>query len=57
MAVPPLRRRVGMNEIKEKERKAREELRKRQKEGKVEDVSKEEHEQRLNLLKEIGVLK
>jgi hypothetical protein len=57
MATPPLRRRAGMIEIKEKERKAREELRKRRENEKTPEVSEEEHEKRLEMLKSIGAIK
>ena len=56
MAIPPLRRRAGMIEIKEKERKAREEA-KKSKEVLKKEVSPEEHETRLKILREMGLLK
>lgn len=60
MAVAPLRRRAGMTEIKNKERKMREELAARQAaEGdkSAEPISEEEHKKRLEMLKSLGVLK
>lgn len=57
MAVAPLRRRAGMIEIKERERKAREETRKQRESMNKEEVTKEEHEERIKKLKEIGLIK
>ena len=57
MAVAPLRRRAGLIEIKNKEIKVREELKKRGENMKKQEITPEEHEKRLKLLKEIGVLK
>jgi len=57
MATPPLRRRAGMIEIKEKERKVREEIRNRRVNEKSEEISKDEHEERLKMLKELGLVK
>ena len=60
MAVASYRRRAGMNEIKNKERQVREELKARQEaEGekpKVE-ISEDEHKKRMEMLKGLGVLK
>lgn len=59
MAVASYRRRAGMNEIKNKERQAREELKARQEaEGQQpkENISEEEHKRRLEMLKNMGVL-
>ena len=57
MAVPPLRRRVGKIEIDNKERKIKEELNKRLKNEKKENITPEEHEARIKKLREIGLLK
>jgi hypothetical protein len=60
MAVAPLRRRAGMIEIKNKERKMREELKTRaeeQGEKPAQAVSEEEHKKRLEMLKSLGILK
>ncbi len=53
MAVPSLRRRAGMTEIENKERKLRETIKK----DEPKEVSKEEHDKRVNLLKDLGLLK
>ena len=58
MAVAPLRRRAGMLEIKNKERKLKEELKARGEVAKEEPaVSPEEEKERIEMLKRIGVLK
>lgn len=58
MAVASFRRVAGMNEIKNKERKAKEELRSRQENEKaVEPISEEEHKKRLEMLQNMGILK
>jgi len=60
MAVASYRRRAGMNEIKNKERQVREELKARQEaegEKPKEEISEEEHEKRLEMLKSLGILK
>lgn len=60
MAVASFRLRAGRVEIKNKERKIREELKMREEEqrkNKEEKVSEEEHQARLNKLREIGLLK
>lgn len=57
MAVASFRRQAGLTEIKNKQRKIREEL-KSQQECKVEEVvSEEEHNRRLEMLKSFGILK
>jgi len=57
MAVAPLRRRAGMIEIKNKERKIREELEARKQNKTEQEVSEEEHKRRMEMLKSMGVLK
>ncbi len=58
MAVAPLRRRAGMNEIKNKERKMREELKQNAENQKPEEpISEDEHNKRLEMLKNLGILK
>ena len=57
MAVPPLRRRAGMIEIKDKERKSREEAKKKRDSMKKEEITPEEHEERVKKLKELGLIK
>lgn len=59
MAVAPLRRRAGMIDIKNKERKIREALEARkEKEGEnPTQISEEEHNKRLEMLKSMGILK
>lgn len=57
MAVPSLRHRAGKLEIQEKERKAREEARQKAGNVKKEEITPEEHEARLKLLKELGLVK
>lgn len=46
-----------MIEIKDKERKAREEVRKRKENEKKEEISTEEHQARINMLKDLGLVK
>lgn len=60
MAVAPLRRRAGMIDIKNKERKLKEELRAREEEKGVKEeisISEDEHKKRLEMLKSLGILK
>jgi len=57
MAVAPLRRRAGLVEIENRQRQIAEELRKREENAKKEEITPEEHEKRINMLKQIGVLK
>lgn len=57
MAVAPLRRRAGMIEIKNKERKIREELEARKQNETEQEVSEDEHQNRLNKLRELGLIK
>jgi len=57
MAVAPLRRRAGMIDIKNKERKIREALEARKENEKPAEVSEEEHNKRLEMLKSLGILK
>lgn len=59
MGVASFRRQAGMNEIKNKERLVREQLKARQEaEGeKPAEVSPEEHNKRLEMLKNLGILK
>jgi len=60
MAVAPLRRRAGMTEIKNKERKMKEELAARRAaegEKSIEPISEEENKKRLEMLKSLGLLK
>ena len=57
MAVASSRRQAGMTEIRNKERKIKEELKSRE-ENKVEvQVSEDEHNKRLEMLKSMGILK
>lgn len=57
MAVASSRRQAGMVEIRNKQRKIKEELATRQ-ENKVEvQVSEDEHKKRLEMLKNMGILK
>lgn len=60
MAVAPLRRRAGMIEIKNKERKLAAELKAKQEaigEKPEAQISEEEHKKRLEMLKSLGILK
>lgn len=60
MAVAPLRRRAGRIDILNKERKLKEEIKAREEaQGEKKDVgvSEEEHNQRLAMLKSLGILK
>ena len=57
MAVASLRRRAGQIEIENKEKKIREELAARQENSKPAEVSQEEHDKRLEMLKSMGILK
>ena len=57
MAVAPLRRRAGRIEIENKERKIKEEIKSSKENTKEEKISEEEHQSRLDKLKEIGLLK
>jgi hypothetical protein len=60
MAVAPLRRRAGMIDIKNKERKIREELEARKEKNKESEaeqkISEEEHNKRLEMLKGLGLV-
>jgi len=57
MAVASLRRRIGQTEIQNKERRLREELRERGANEKPVEISEEDHKKRLELLKNLGILK
>jgi hypothetical protein len=57
MAVASSRRQAGMVDIKNKERKIQEELRARQENEKPAEISDEEHNKRLEMLKGLGILK
>jgi len=57
MAVVPLKRRVGLIEIKNKERKIQEELKARKNNEKEEKISEEDHQKRIDLLKKLGLVK
>ncbi len=54
MAVPPRNRKAGKIEIDNKERELKE---KAKKNNKKTEVTSEEHEKRLNILKDMGILK
>ena len=56
MATASLRRRAGMLEIKNKERKMKEELKNRDSSKQTEEVSEEEHNKRMEMLKRMGVV-
>lgn len=56
MATPPLRRRAGMIEIKEKQRKAREEA-KKQGDAMKKEESSEERAEKERILREAGLIK
>lgn len=55
MAVAPRRRKAGLIEIRNKEIKAREEI--KNKKVQREEVDSVDHQERLKLLKEIGLVK
>ena len=57
MAVASSRRQAGMVDIKNKERKVQEELKARQENEKPVEISEEEHNKRLEMLKSMGILK
>ncbi len=57
MAVAPLRRRAGRIEIDNRQSKIEAELRERDSNKPKEIITPEEHEKRMNLLKQIGILK
>jgi len=57
MATPSFRQRAGMIEIKNKQIKEREERRKREELEENKDISEDEHKKRLNILKDIGLIK
>jgi len=57
MAVAPLRRRAGRIEIDNRQSKIEAELREREANKPKEVVTQEEHEKRIALLKQIGVIK
>ena len=57
MAVAPLRRRAGRIEIDNRQSKIEAELRTREANKPEESITPEEHEKRINLLRQIGVLK
>jgi len=57
MAVPTLRRRIGMIEIENRESKAREAMKKRREREVKNEITPKEHEERLKKLKEIGLIK
>ena len=56
MAVASFRRRAGMNEIKNKERKIKEKIKAMRENTKKEEVSEEEHKRRMEMLKRLGVV-
>jgi hypothetical protein len=57
MAVAPRTRRAGRVEIENKEREQREALKKRRENEVKEEISPEEHEKRMSILRSIGVIK
>ncbi len=57
MAIPSFRQRAGAIEIQNKLIKEKEEKKRREKVGKKEQISEEEHEKRVKKLKELGLLK
>ena len=57
MAVASFRRQAGMTDIKNKERKLREELKTREENKEEATISEEEHNKRLGMLKAMGILK
>ena len=56
MAVASFRRRTGMLEIKNKERKMKEELKNRDSFKPTKEISEEEHNKRMEILKRMGVV-
>ena len=57
MAVASLRRRAGKIAIDNKDRAVREQLKLREENSKKEELSPEEHQRRLDLLKTLGLVK
>jgi hypothetical protein len=57
MATPPLRRRAGKIDIENRARQIKEELKKREESMAKEKVTPEEHEERIKMLKSIGLVK
>jgi hypothetical protein len=57
MAVPPSRRNAGKIDIANKERKIREELKAREDKKNEKPISEEEHNKRMELLKNLGFIK
>ncbi len=57
MAVAPLRRRAGKTDIDNRQRKTREELKKRQEKEKKAEITPEDHEERMEKLRELGLIK
>jgi signal recognition particle GTPase len=57
MAVAPRTRRAGLVDIQNREIKLKEEAKKRAENMKKEQITSEDHEQRLKMLKDMGLIK